>query len=116
LSSAPGAPTRALAAPRARRPAPQSAAVWSKRPAAASGSSGSFTLVQRIQAAGGLLRTNIPMRHTVMRIALTNKKQVRARAPGFRVQPSGLAPQRAAPVERAAPVRAWQGHAPPPAT
>jgi hypothetical protein len=59
--------------------------VWNKRPTATSGSSGSFTLVQRIQAAGGLLRTNIPMRHTVLRIALTNKKQARGRGGGCAV-------------------------------
>ncbi|KIZ00957.1 Serine/threonine-protein kinase ppk16 [Monoraphidium neglectum] len=47
-----------------------------RRPAATNSFSGSFTLVQRIQAAGGLLRTNIPMRSTILRIALTNKKQV----------------------------------------
>jgi hypothetical protein len=51
-----------------------------KRPAATSSFSGSFTLVQRIQAAGGLLRTNIPMKSTILRIALANKKQVRRRA------------------------------------
>ncbi len=57
---------------------PQAAAVRGhKRPAAMSSFSGSFTLVQRIQAAGGLMRTNIPMRSTILRIALTNKKQVR---------------------------------------
>ncbi|KIY93100.1 hypothetical protein MNEG_14863 [Monoraphidium neglectum] len=55
----------------------QSAAVRGhKRPAATSSFSGSFTLVQRIQAAGGLLRTNIPMKSTILRIALANKKQV----------------------------------------
>jgi len=55
----------------------QSAAVRGhRRPTATSSFSGSFTLVQRIQAAGGLMRTNIPMRSTILRIALTNKKQV----------------------------------------
>ncbi|KAI8466517.1 MAG: hypothetical protein J3K34DRAFT_524450 [Monoraphidium minutum] len=55
----------------------QSAAVRGhRRPSATSSFSGSFTLVQRIQAAGGLLRTNIPMRSTILRIALANKKQV----------------------------------------
>lgn len=33
--------------------------------------------VATIQAAGGLVRTNIPMKNTILRIALTNKKQVR---------------------------------------
>jgi hypothetical protein len=32
--------------------------------------------VATIQAAGGLVRTNIPMKNTILRIALTNKKQV----------------------------------------
>jgi len=48
----------------------------SKRSTAApSGSSASW--VATIQAAGGLVRTNIPMKNTILRIALTNKKQVR---------------------------------------
>eukprot|EP00775_Hariotina_reticulata_P001838 gene1838-2170_t len=47
----------------------------SKRSTAApSGSSASW--VATIQAAGGLVRTNIPMKNTILRIALTNKKQV----------------------------------------
>lgn len=33
--------------------------------------------VATIQAAGGLVRTNIPMKNTILRIALTNKKQMR---------------------------------------
>lgn len=60
-------------------PAQSAAARPQKRPHPTGGSlSGSFNLVQRIQAAGGLLRTNIPMRNAVLRIALTNKKQARA--------------------------------------
>lgn len=45
----------------------------------ASGHSGSTNAqwVATIQAAGGLVRTNIPMKNTILRIALTNKKQVR---------------------------------------
>lgn len=40
------------------------------------GSGSSAQWVATIQAAGGLVRTNIPMRNTILRIALTNKKQV----------------------------------------
>jgi hypothetical protein len=39
-------------------------------------SSSSAQWVATIQAAGGLVRTNIPMKNTILRIALTNKKQV----------------------------------------
>lgn len=39
-------------------------------------SGGSSQWVASIQAAGGLVRTNIPMKNTIFRIALTNKKQV----------------------------------------
>ncbi|KAF8059113.1 STY13 [Scenedesmus sp. PABB004] len=39
-------------------------------------SGGSAQWVASIQAAGGLVRTNIPMKNTILRIALTNKKQV----------------------------------------
>jgi hypothetical protein len=50
--------------------------------AQACGHSGSTSAqwVATIQAAGGLVRTNIPMKNTILRIALTNKKQVRAGA------------------------------------
>lgn len=47
-----------------------------KRNASGHGGSTNAQWVATIQAAGGLVRTNIPMKNTILRIALTNKKQV----------------------------------------
>lgn len=47
------------------------------RSASGPGASTNAQWVATIQAAGGLVRTNIPMKNTILRIALTNKKQVR---------------------------------------
>jgi hypothetical protein len=48
-----------------------------KRNGSGHGGSTNAQWVATIQAAGGLVRTNIPMKNTILRIALTNKKQVR---------------------------------------
>lgn len=53
-----------------------------KRNASGHGGSTNAQWVATIQAAGGLVRTNIPMKNTILRIALTNKKQVRVVVPG----------------------------------
>jgi hypothetical protein len=50
-----------------------------KRNSSGHGGSTNAQWVATIQAAGGLVRTNIPMKNTILRIALTNKKQVRGR-------------------------------------
>ena len=47
-----------------------------KRNGSGHGGSTNAQWVATIQAAGGLVRTNIPMKNTILRIALTNKKQV----------------------------------------
>jgi hypothetical protein len=85
-----------------------------KRPTATASFSGSLTLVQRIQAAGGLLRTNIPMRSTILRIALTNKKQVRAGGRGGLDYARGAFQRRRLLVPPTQPLHAARAQPPPP--